>query len=73
MSYLLHEHLVCEETEGRSRCRETFVKAARPFLIFAEIQIFESQRRRQKISNRLELRMPFKKTMKFKNELGLYQ
>ena len=73
MNYLIHEFLVCEQTEGTKNCRQELLKASKPFLIFATLQTIETQNRRGKAQARMVLKMPFRKTMQIKDELGLYR
>jgi hypothetical protein len=73
LSYLLHENLVCEETQGRTDCREEFLRRSRTFLFSARILHFESSKGFNNRVARIEVRMPFKRVLKIQKEMDLYR
>jgi hypothetical protein len=73
ISYLLHEHLVCEETQGANHCREDFLNTSKIFLIAAKIRKFESSSSGRGRTDLIEIQMPFNKILRLQKDMDLYR
>lgn len=71
MSYLMHEHLVCQQTQREVDCDGQFRKRSKAWLFKAEISSFQSTKGFGKIRDRLQLRMPMKRMMTITKEMEL--
>lgn len=71
MNYLLHEHLVCEQTQGSRACSREFKEKAKAWLVFAKVRSFSSSKSFGKWQARLQIEMPLQRTMKLEKEMPL--
>jgi hypothetical protein len=73
LSYLLHESLVCENTQGVQGCREEFLRKSKFFLFASTLQSFENFQNGERLTQRVVIKMPMNRTLKIEKELALYR
>lgn len=69
MHYLLHENLVCEQTQHHGDCAREFKTRAAPWLFLAELRSFQTVKVLGKIRSRAQIVMPLKKVLTISNEM----
>jgi hypothetical protein len=71
MHYLLHESLVCQQSEGHGDCRKEFKARAAPWLFAAKLQSFDLSENFGHGRARVQLQMPLRKTLVIRKEMAL--
>jgi hypothetical protein len=69
MNYLLHEHLVCEQTEHHGDCTSNFKSRAQAWLFMAKLRSFQSTQTSSKIRDRLQIQMPLQRKLTLTKEM----